>query len=142
LKTVFKTIIDEDGFTRLPIRIHGSNKRTLKLVGIVDTASTYTIIPPFACQLPACPYSTQMNQKSPCSLEAATYKPHSKKQNRSKYSAAKSEKATYPSSATTPTRRHNPRTHFPKKLQSNIQLETKHIHNRNTLASKQMRACI
>jgi predicted aspartyl protease len=51
LKTAFKTIIDEDGFTRLPIRIYGSNKRTLKLVGIVDTASSYTIIPPFACQL-------------------------------------------------------------------------------------------
>ena len=51
MKTVFKTIIDEDGFTRLPIRIYGPNKRTLKLVGIVDTASSYTIIPPFACQL-------------------------------------------------------------------------------------------
>jgi len=47
----FKTIIDEDGFVRLPIRIHGLRKRSIKLIGIVDTASSYTIIPPFACQL-------------------------------------------------------------------------------------------
>jgi len=47
----FKTLIDEDGFVRLPIRIHGPRKRSIKLIGIVDTASSYTIIPPFACQL-------------------------------------------------------------------------------------------
>jgi len=51
LKNVFKSIIDQDGFTRLPIRIQGPGKRTIKLIGIVDTASSYTIIPPFACQL-------------------------------------------------------------------------------------------
>jgi hypothetical protein len=51
LKSTFKTIIDEDGFARLPIRIHGSGKRSIKLIGIVDTASSYTIIPPFACQI-------------------------------------------------------------------------------------------
>ena len=47
----FSTIIDEDGFVKLPIRIHGPHKRSIKLIGIVDTASSYTIIPPFACQL-------------------------------------------------------------------------------------------
>jgi len=51
LKHTFKTIIDPDGFVRLPIRIHGPRKRSIKLIGIVDTASSYTIIPPFACQL-------------------------------------------------------------------------------------------
>jgi len=51
LKQVFKTTIDQDGFARLPIRIHGPNRKSLKLIGIVDTASSYTILPPFACQL-------------------------------------------------------------------------------------------
>jgi predicted aspartyl protease len=51
LKQIFKTIIDQDGFVRLPTRIHGPHKRSIKLIGIVDTGSSYTIIPPFACQL-------------------------------------------------------------------------------------------
>jgi len=51
LNTTFKTIIDEDGFVRLPIRVYGSRKRSIKLIGIVDNASSHTIIPPFACQL-------------------------------------------------------------------------------------------
>ena len=51
MNKTFKTIIDEDGFVRLPIRIHGPNGKTIKLIGIVDTASSYVIIPPFACQL-------------------------------------------------------------------------------------------
>lgn len=51
MKQTFETIIDKDGFVRLPIRLHGPNKRSIKLIGIVDTGSSYTIIPPFACQL-------------------------------------------------------------------------------------------
>lgn len=51
MKHTFRTIIDQDGFVRLPIRIHGPSKRSIKLIGIVDTTSSYTIIPPFACQL-------------------------------------------------------------------------------------------
>ena len=51
MNKTFKTIIDEDGFVRLPIRIHGPNGKSIKLIGIVDTASSYVIIPPFACQL-------------------------------------------------------------------------------------------
>jgi len=47
----FKTIIDKDGFVRLPIRIQGPHKRSIKLIAIVDTASSYTIIPLYACQL-------------------------------------------------------------------------------------------
>ena len=57
----FKTIIDEDGFVRLPIRIHGPHKRSIKLIGIVDTASSYTIIPPFACQLLNLPLYDKQN---------------------------------------------------------------------------------
>jgi predicted aspartyl protease len=55
LKQVFRTIIDQDGFARLPIRISGSNRKSLKLIGIIDTASSYTIIPPFACELLSLP---------------------------------------------------------------------------------------
>lgn len=51
MNKTFKTTIDEDGFVRLPIRIHGPNGKSIKLIGIVDTASSYVIIPPFACQL-------------------------------------------------------------------------------------------
>ena len=51
MKQTFKTIIDKDGFVRLPIRIHGPHRKSIKLIGIVDTGSSYTIIPPFACQL-------------------------------------------------------------------------------------------
>jgi len=51
LNKTFQTIIDEDGFVRLPIRIHGPNGKSIKLIAIVDTASSYVIIPPFACQL-------------------------------------------------------------------------------------------
>ncbi|NIU83348.1 MAG: hypothetical protein GWN64_07675 [Candidatus Thorarchaeota archaeon] len=51
MNKTFKTIIDEDGFVRLPIRIYGPNGKSIKLIGIVDTASSYVIIPPFACQL-------------------------------------------------------------------------------------------
>jgi predicted aspartyl protease len=51
LRQVFRTTIDQDGFARLPIRIHGPHRKSIKLIGIVDTGSSYTIIPPFACQL-------------------------------------------------------------------------------------------
>jgi hypothetical protein len=51
LKNAFKTIIDTEGFVKLPIRIHGPHKKSIKLIGIVDTGSSYTIIPTFACQL-------------------------------------------------------------------------------------------
>jgi len=60
----FKTIIDEDGFARLPIRIHGPHKRSIKLIGIVDTASSYTIIPPFACQLLNLPLFDKQNPET------------------------------------------------------------------------------
>jgi len=61
LKRIFKTIIDQDGFTRLTIRIQGPHERSLKLIGIVDTASSYTIIPPFACQLLNLPLFDKQN---------------------------------------------------------------------------------
>jgi predicted aspartyl protease len=61
LKNTFKTTIDEDGFARLPIRIYGSGKRSVKLIGIVDTASSYTIIPPFACQILNLPLFDKQN---------------------------------------------------------------------------------
>ncbi|MFQ6086463.1 MAG: hypothetical protein ACE5OV_00300 [Candidatus Bathyarchaeia archaeon] len=51
MNKTFQTTIDKDGFARLPIRIQGPKRKTIKLIGIVDTASSYTIIPPFACQL-------------------------------------------------------------------------------------------
>jgi len=51
LNKAFRTTIDKDGFVRLPIRIQGPKRKTIKLIGIVDTASSHTIIPPFACQL-------------------------------------------------------------------------------------------
>jgi len=51
LKKIFKTDIDEDGFVRLPIRVYGPNGKSVRLVGIVDTASSYVIIPPFVCEL-------------------------------------------------------------------------------------------
>jgi predicted aspartyl protease len=60
----FKTIIDEDGFVRLPIRVHGPSKRSIKLIGIVDTASSYTIIPPFACQLLNLPLFDKQNPET------------------------------------------------------------------------------
>jgi len=61
LKNTFKTIIDEDGFARLPIRIYGTRRRSIRLIGIVDTASSYTIIPPFACQLLNLPLFDKQN---------------------------------------------------------------------------------
>ena len=61
MKHTFKTVIDQDGFVRLPIRIHGSSKRSIKLIGIVDTALSYTIIPPFACQLLNLPTFNKQN---------------------------------------------------------------------------------
>jgi len=64
LKRIFKTIIDQDRFVRLPIRIHGPNKRSIKLIGIVDTASSYTIIPPFACQLLNLPLFDKQNPET------------------------------------------------------------------------------
>jgi hypothetical protein len=60
----FKTIIDDDGFVRLPIRVHGTCKRSIKLIGIVDTASSYTIIPPFACQLLSLPIFDEQNPET------------------------------------------------------------------------------
>jgi len=61
LKRIFKTIIDQDGFARLTIRIQGPHEKSLKLIGIVDTASSYTIIPPFACQLLSLPLFDKQN---------------------------------------------------------------------------------
>ena len=51
MKNTFKTTIDTDGFVKLPIRIYGPHNKSIKLIGIVDTGSSYTIIPTFACQL-------------------------------------------------------------------------------------------
>ena len=50
-RNIFKTTINQDGYVRLTVRVQGAHKRSIKLIGIVDTASSYTIIPPFACQL-------------------------------------------------------------------------------------------
>jgi len=63
LKQIFKTIIDQDGFVRLPIRVHGPYRRSIKLIGIVDTGSSYTIIPPFACQLLNLPLFDKQTQE-------------------------------------------------------------------------------
>jgi hypothetical protein len=51
LKNASKTIIDADGFVKLPIRVYGSRDKSVKLIGILDTGSSYTVIPKFACQL-------------------------------------------------------------------------------------------
>jgi predicted aspartyl protease len=64
LKNTFKTIIENDGFVKLPIRIHGPHKRSIKLIGIVDTGSSYTIIPTFACQLLNLPLFDKQNPET------------------------------------------------------------------------------
>ena len=64
MKNTFKTIIVTDGFVRLPIRIHGPHKRSIKLIGIVDTGSSYTIIPTFACQLLTLPLFDKQNPET------------------------------------------------------------------------------
>lgn len=64
MKNTFKTIIENDGFVKLPIRIHGPHKRSIKLIGIVDTGSSYTIIPTFACQLLNLPLFDKQNPET------------------------------------------------------------------------------
>jgi hypothetical protein len=44
--------------------VHGPHKRSIKLIGIVDTASSYTIIPPFACQLLSLPIFDEQNPET------------------------------------------------------------------------------
>lgn len=64
MKNIFKTTIDVDGFVKLPIRVHGSHNKRVKLIGIVDTGSSYTIIPTFACQLLSLPTLDKQNPET------------------------------------------------------------------------------
>jgi predicted aspartyl protease len=64
LKNTFKTIIDIDGFVRVPIRIYGPHNKSVKLIGIIDTGSSYTIIPTFACQMLNLPTQDKQNPET------------------------------------------------------------------------------
>jgi hypothetical protein len=64
LKNTFKTTIDTDRFVKLPIRVHGPHNKSIKLIGIADTGSSYTIIPTFACQLLNLPTFNRQNPET------------------------------------------------------------------------------
>ena len=125
----FKTLIDEDGFVRLPIRIHGPRKRSIKLIGIVDTASSYTIIPPFACQLLNLPLFDKQTPEIKVLTGSGYIQAPLKKATQIEIlgSQIRKTKHTCPLPPH-PKRRNHPRTHLPKRLRGNIQLEEKDIH--------------
>jgi len=48
---IFSVEIDDDGFVRLAVRIYGPTGKSVRLTALVDTGSSYVIIPVVACQL-------------------------------------------------------------------------------------------